>query len=228
MGRNITIPQDFTPKGSRWSFIKITQKRNWRLGIPEKALYKCICGTIKDVFTGGVKSGVSKSCGCYNIEKTIERGTKHGLYYHPAYRVWSKVKTRCYDSKAKEYPNYGGRGVVMCDEWKNNPKSFVEWCLANGWRRGLDIDKDILAERIGVEPLLYSPERCLFVTRKENLNNKRDNVRITFNGITKNITQWAEEIGMNRSSLRYRIQRSKWPIEKALTTPVNSSKIKNN
>jgi len=161
------------------------------------------------------------------VELVIKRATKHGLNKHPLYRIWAKVKTRCYDPKAKEYPNYGGRGVVMCDDWKDNPKSFIEWCINNGWQKGLDIDKDILAEKLGAEPLLYSPERCQFVTRKENLNNKRDNVRVTYNGITKTIAQWAEQTGIKRDCLRYRIQIMKWPLEEALTIPSGLSKLRN-
>lgn len=187
----------------------------------------CACGTIKEVFTGSVKSGTTKSCGCYNLEKIIERGTKHGYCYHPAYRVWAKVKTRCYDKTCKEYPNYGGRGVTMCDEWKDSPKSFVEWCLSNGWQKGLDIDKDIKASRLGVEALLYSPERCSFVTRGENMNYKRNNVRLTLNGVTKNITQWALQTGINRDCLHNRIRELGWSTERALSTPIsNKRKIK--
>lgn len=214
-------PINYIPTGSRLSFVNQTVFGDWSKKIQHKALYRCECGIEKELFINSVKQGKTRSCGCLNLESLKKRATVHGYWSHPAYRIWHKVRQRCYNENCKEYHNYGGRGVEMCSEWKDNPKEFVEWALKNGWKKGLDIDKDILAEKLGAEPLLYSPERCLFVTRKVNLNHTRHNVKIEFEGLTKNLVQWAEEYGLKPNTLWGRLYKRNWPIDRALTEPLN-------
>lgn len=74
-------------------------------------------------------------------------GDKHGLSKHPLHNVWHGIKCRCYGKSSKGYNNYGALGVIMCDEWKNNFKSFYDWAISNGWEKGLQIDKDIKAKK---------------------------------------------------------------------------------
>lgn len=210
------IPIDFVPERSILTFIERVAKN--------KAKYKCECGVIKECFINCVKSGSILSCGCYNKKKLRERA-KHRLLKHPLYRLWAGVKSRCTNHKYKSYKNYGGRGVVVCAEWYDNPEAFIKWCLENGWKKGLFLDKDIIAlEKNVPEPLIYSPEWCRFVTRKENNNNTRYTVFITFNGMTKNIVQWAEHLGMVSNTLQNRLRRRGWSVERALTTPVGKAK----
>ncbi len=129
------------------------------------------------------------------------------------YNLYSSIKIRCYDKNHKDYNNYGGRGIKMCYRWKTNPKSFIEWAIQNGWDKGLQID------RINNNSD-YRPDNCRFVTGKENSNNKRNNVRISFNNKTQTLTQWAEELNININTLYSRIKELKWTIEQAITTPV--------
>jgi hypothetical protein len=98
-------------------------------------------------------------------ESTIKRNKKHGLYYHPLYAVWNTMKSRCRCPTNNKYDYYGGRGIALCDEW-NNPEPFIEWALANGWERGLQIDRE---DNNGN----YEPGNCRFVTSKVNSNNRR-------------------------------------------------------
>lgn len=170
---------------------------------------------------GSVKSGAALSCGCYNLERLSERAV-HGLSKHPLYRVWASVKARCTNSNEKSYKNYGGRGVKLCEEWRDNPEEFIKWGINNGWKKGLELDKDIKAREMGLEPpLVYSPQWCQFVTKRKNNEITRHSVLITFNGVEKTIIQWARDIGITPNTLQNRIRRYKWPIEKALTEPVN-------
>ena len=74
---------------------------------------------------------------------------------------------RCHNPNNPNYPSYGAKGVYVCDAWRNNPKDFIEWALANGYTQGLCIDKDILSKQLGVLPF-YSPATCKFVTYSEN------------------------------------------------------------
>lgn len=198
-------------KESRLTFVRQTV-----FGRKAKALYQCSCGTLKEISISNVKRGTTYSCGCYKRELDVI----HGLYKHPLYKVWIGIKQRCYYKKSISYPNYGSRGVVMCDEWLRDPKAFIDWGLSNGWSFGLQLDKDIKAKKLGVSNLLYSPERCMFVSKKINANNRIDNHFIEFNGKTQTLQEWSEELGMPNETLRRRIRNLGWSIEKSFTTSV--------
>jgi hypothetical protein len=96
----------------------------------------------------------------------IVKKENHGYRKHPLYNLWNGIKVRCYNKNREGYRYWGGRGIIMCDEWKNSPKSFIEWSLSNGWKKGLTID------RINNDGN-YCPENCRFVTHKENILNSR-------------------------------------------------------
>ncbi len=91
---------------------------------------------------------------------------KHGYKNHPLYGVWSMMKARCSNPKFRQYADYGGRGIAVCAEWKASAKSFVEWCVENGWKPGLTIDRRD-------NDAGYSPDNCQFLTRKEQNQNRR-------------------------------------------------------
>lgn len=184
---------------SRLTFIKRTQG-----GKHPKALYKCSCGIEKEIFEYSVNKGTVISCGCYHKERTF----KHGLRDHTLYSVWSKMKHRCDCESANKYYNYGGRGVIVCQEWANDFMSFFNWAIANGWQEGLQLDKDIIPKNKGIEAKLYSPETCCFVTPKVNNNSKRNNRYIEYNGEIKTITEWSEIYGVTVHALRRRIGKS--------------------
>jgi hypothetical protein len=206
---------------SRLTFIKKTVNqvsKNGRILIRSKALYLCECGNSKEIDIQNVKRGHTSSCGCYAKEDKSNRA-KHRLISHPLYSIWIAVKNRCYNPNTKDWSNYGGRGVHVCGEWVNNFICFYNWALSNGWEKGLYIDKDIKAKELGVEALLYSPERCMFVTPKVSSNNVRSNRVLEFKGKQQNLSQWAEEFKINRCTLRDRLKAG-WTIRDALTKPL--------
>ena len=102
---------------------------------------------------------IQKTCGC----------KKHGGYADNLYKVWSGIKRRCNNPNEDSYDRYGGRGIVVCDEWKNKYPPFKIWAEANGYRKGLQID------RINNDGN-YEPDNCRFVTPLENARNKNRNV----------------------------------------------------
>ena len=110
-----------------------------------------------------------------------------------------------------EYKHYGARGIVVCDEWKNNFEPFYDWAMTNGYEENLTID------RIDTNGN-YEPSNCRWATMKEQSNNRRNNRTLTYNGQCKNVTQWAEEKGINPRTLSTRLGRG-WSIERALETP---------
>lgn len=170
-------------------------------------LYRCECGVEKEILIGNVKSGHTKSCGCLKKD-IIPKNAVHLLKWHPLYKVWCNIKKRCYNAGSSDYYLYGGRGVRVCDQWIREFKPFYDWAILNGWKRGLKVDKDIKGDG-----LLYSPETCSIVTNKENCNNTRSCVFLEYNGQRKNITQWAESLGISAYTFRYRMQKSNWNFE---------------
>ena len=145
---------------------------------------QCACGTELEKSGSVLRSAVKTftdprlpSCGCIQKQlastQAIKTFTKHGFAVegqtHPLYKLYHKIRSRCHNPDDTNYPVYGAKGVVMCSEWLGNPQTFIEWCLANGWKPGLQLDKDLLCEEKGIDPKIYSPETCQFVTQHENL-----------------------------------------------------------
>lgn len=178
-------------------------------------LCQCDCGKYVTVIGNNLKKGTSKSCGCLNIEKIIQRNTKHSCSRSRIYRIWQGIKKRTLCKTAKSYLNYGGRGIKIATEWLDFNK-FYEWALSNGYKNNLTID------RINVNGD-YSPENCRWSSYKEQGRNKRNNVLITFKGITKCRSEWEEELCFTKDLIRNRLRRG-WSVEKALSEPLYKHK----
>ena len=141
-------------------------------------------------------------------------------------RIYSNMKSRCYNPKKEHYENYGGRGISVCEEWLNTKhaegfrhcsigfQAFRKWALENGYAENLSLD------RIDTNGN-YEPSNCRWVTQKEQCNNTRTNVMLTYKGQAKTINQWCEELGMNTRQVWNRIFRLGWSVEKALETKEN-------
>lgn len=183
------------PEGSRftrwlvcgepvWSEVKNSKRRNRRLLIP----CRCDCGTESLVSPSSLRSGTSKSCGCIQVEYARSRtptNQTHNLSMHPLHNVWCSMRSRCLNKLNKHYNNYGMLGISVCKEWESF-EEFYEWAEKR-WSRGLDIDR--VNNSLG-----YSPENCRFVTRKENLRNRRNTIRIEWNSETLALSAFAELI----------------------------------
>lgn len=128
--------------------------------------------------------------------------------------IYRNMKRRCYNPKNPAYENYGGRGIVVCDEWKERYagyKRFKEWALSNGYQEDLTIDR--IDNNKG-----YSPDNCRWVTRKVQNNNKRNSHLVTYKGKTQTLTQWCEELGLNYRRTEARVDLLHWSIERAFET----------
>ena len=160
---------------------------------------QCDCGKVVSVRRNQLTSGDSVSCGCYHKEHNHEFGKKHGLTNNPLYTVWAGIKARCLNPKASNYKRYGGRGISICAEWKNDFKAFYDWAVSNGYQNGLTIDR---IDNGGN----YEPNNCRWVTRITQQNNTRRNKIFEYKGIKHSIKEWSRILGVNHETLRYRIQ----------------------
>lgn len=129
-------------------------------------LCRCDCGNFCTVMSTRLASGHTKSCGCYNSEHTVLMNTTHGGTYSRLYSIWSSMKTRCYNPKSKSYGYYGGRGISVCQEWRNDFSAFREWALSHGYQDNLTLD------RIDGDGS-YSPGNCRWATWHEQRTNQR-------------------------------------------------------
>ena len=146
--------------------------------------YMCKCGKTHVARANTVTYQTKKkqdpelpSCGCVELARKTKHGYRKAKETHPTYKVYRSMMDRCYNPNSPGYQWYGAVGVTVCDEWKGNPVSFIEWALSSGWMPDLHIDKDILSEEKGIHPHVYSPETCQWVSAKENVGfaTNRDN-----------------------------------------------------
>ena len=131
------------------------------------------------------------------------------------YAVWVAMRRRCTNSNEACYPQYGGRGVSVCPEW-DDYKAFHDWAVRSGYCRGLTLDR---IDNDGN----YEPSNCRWATRKQQARNRRVTRVLELDGKAKPLAQWAEELGMNRDTLRGRL-RNGWSVRRALTTPIGGSR----
>lgn len=183
--------------------------------VNNKTYWKCICdcGGSRIVRSDHLNNGDVTDCGCYR--RHISHWNKHGMYNSRLYRIWSLMKERCYNEKRSEYKRYGGRGIKVCDEWFDS-STFIKWALDNGY------DDELTLDRIDNNGN-YCPQNCRWISRKEQGSNKRSNRYITHNGITKTITQWANDNGLPYYILKKRIDKLGWSFERAISEPVHQN-----
>lgn len=173
---------------------------------------QCDCGIVKQHFLSTLRYGLSKSCGCFRKENAGEliksRDHKHNLSKHPLYILWRGMKCRCHNINDKGYPNYGARGIFVCDEWKGDFKKYYDWAIKNGWQKGLIIDR--MDNNKG-----YHPDNCRFVSPSISMRNTRRNVMIEHNGKSQCITDWATDLSITTQALKKRLK--KWDDNTALS-----------
>ena len=179
----------------------------------------CDCGSRLAVTTSDLNSKGVQSCGCLNIENIVKRNTLHGYSIrgkkHPLYDTWAGMNARCSNKKHIAFKYYGERGIRVCEEWGKEPSIFIEWCLVNGWERGLTID------RINNDKN-YCPENCRIASMLEQLQNTCRTKIIFFNNKSLTLREWSIETGINKDTLYSRIFKLNWDIEKALTKKTNN------
>lgn len=187
-----------------------------------KYLCLCDCGNYITVRPCHLKSGATRSCGCLHKESAAKQGianTRHGGNRRNApyeekrlYAIWSGMRQRCENPNCTKYPNWGGRGIAVCDEWHDFAK-FQDWAVSNGY------DKELSIDRIDVNGN-YQPDNCRWVTSVVQMNNQRANRRIEVSGETRTIAEWSRLVGIKQGTIASRIDNLGWSPEMAVCTPL--------
>lgn len=176
--------------------------------IKSQHFLKCICDCGNEVIIRSQDLGKTKSCGCYKKEETIKRFSKEFLPFEKEIRSrYRGIKSRCYHEGDRSYKWYGAKGVTMCDEWLNDFYAFYNWCMSNGFKKELHIDKDELCNELGIYPHIYSPETCKFVTLEENNRHQTSNYKIEYEGIEYNLADLSRKLNLDRYLLKRRYEK---------------------
>ncbi len=177
-------------------------------------LCRCDCGGTKITRLNTLRRGEASSCGCYEREvRSLNRDrTTHGQSGSLTFHSWDGILQRCCNPRNKDYPTYGGRGITVCQRWRNSFESFLEDL---GERPSARHSIDRYPDQNGP----YAPENCRWATATEQNRNRRTNVILTFRGQSHCVVEWAEVTGISVSAIYQRIRRG-WTVEDTLTTPV--------
>lgn len=202
-------------------FDRLTVVKYIGLNDRGKSIWLCLCDCGKEHIAQGsyLKSGNIKSCGCLNREMVQKANTKSGYFMKgnkilPEYRIWCAMKQRCTNPNDKDFSSYGGRGIEVCSEWLFNFNSFL---MDMGYKPG----KGYTIDRIDVNGN-YEQSNCRWATMKVQSNNKRNNKRITIDGVCDSLMNWVTRIGcVSYDTAKARINVHGWDPLKALTTPIN-------
>lgn len=216
------------------NFIDLTGQRFGKLTVIKREhndkrgetrwLCKCDCGKETIVLSSHIRNYRIRSCGCLRLENQNNIITQCNLNFEIYIRlkhIFSGMKRRCMNIKDKNYKNYGGRGIKICDEWLNKEKgmmNFCKWAINNGYEDNLTID------RIDTNGN-YEPDNCRWVSIKEQENNRRDNVFLKYKGKVKTLKQWAETTGISYNTVYSRYAREIKLINNSIKKQINVSKI---
>lgn len=181
---------------------------------------KCNCGNLWTGKLQNIKRETTTSCGCYKTKTLKEnpRGKTHGLVNTSEYYSWNAMKNRCLNKNAPNYHNYGGRGITVCDRWKDSFENFYT-DMGSKPKKGYSIDR---IDNNGN----YEPNNCKWSSQKEQTNNQRTNKLLTYKNKIQTLSQWCEELNLNRDTVIERLNKYKWTIEKVLETKTNPKKLK--
>lgn len=176
---------------------------------------RCVCGAtvvVRGSYLRATNRGPKKSCGCRRGEMLTDAWGTHGMTGHPAWNSWSGMRQRCGNPQGKDWTNYGGRGITVCERWQESFENF--WAdMGPTYVKGRSIDRRDNA-------LGYTPENCRWATPPVQGNNTRVNRIIDTPRGAMTVKQAAAAFGLTYVTLHARIFRYGYSVEKALTRPV--------
>ena len=188
-------------KFGRWTVIQ--KDKSDKAGIAVW-LCRCDCGKESLISGNSLRSGNSISCGCFRKENPNHK--THGQSETKVYLVWRSMIARCYNKNVIAYKDYGGRGISVCDKWRDSFENFIS-------DMGLPPPKHTIERKNNNGN--YEPENCLWASYKVQANNRRGNRIIVINGISKTMSQWSEEYGVKVGTIWSRLKNG-WSPELAV------------
>lgn len=181
--------------GEKFNMLTVLEECNERDKYGGK-VYKCRCDCGNIHYVRGIllRNNVVKSCGCLKHKGTHKKRNTR------LYSIWNGIKQRCNNKNNPCYNHYGGRGIKVCNEWLNDFQAFYDWSMSHDYKKGLTIDRiDVNGD--------YEPCNCRWVDWGIQINNRRNNVYLTYNGKTQTMMQWANELDVPYPRLNMRHQR---------------------
>lgn len=197
MGRKLI---DIT--GKKFNHLEVIKLDHEKNGV-RYWLCKCDCGNNKVINGDKIKRGEVKACGCLRGKKT-----KYNYQNKKLYKKWQHMMSRCYNENDISYKNYGGRGIKVCNKWKNYDE-FAKWSLTHGYSENLEID------RINVNGS-YSPRNCRYITNLENKRNRRITLKYNYNGQLLTLKEIADINNIQYKTLWSRMKKNNQNLKKCL------------
>jgi hypothetical protein len=192
--------------GNRYGRLTAIEPTDRRAG--SSIVWKCACDCGTEVFapSTGLRSGDNTSCGCGRAARATKHGGATPNNWSPEYVVWTGMLERCLNPNHHAFPRYGGRGITICDQWRDDFAAFRRDMGPRPRRATIDrIDND----------LGYEPGNCRWATYKEQARNKSNNHRLTIGGDTLTIAEWSERSGISQRRILARIRRG-WDPSRAI------------
>ena len=211
--------------GKNWSMLDLTGQTFGRLKVIRRAgvtanrkvLWECQCecGTTCTVRTAQLRSGKTQSCGCRRKELALEACTKHGCAGRgresKEYRIWQGMIERCTNPNEPHYKDYGGRGITVCQRWRESFAAFLEDV---GHRPSDRHQLDRFPNNGGN----YESGNVRWATRKQQMRNTRANKLLTYQGETLPMVEWCERLSLDYGKVSYRLRRG-WSVAAAFQSP---------
>lgn len=218
VGKNAGPVKDET--GKLFGFLKVISRAENASDGSAQWLCACTykeCKNTRTLRGTLLRTGKVVSCGCYNRELVAAAARTHGCTGHVLYEPWKSMIHRCYRPDNDSYSSHGGRGIIVCDRWKQDPNNFIADMMP-GWEL---LPKDGTVWTLDRKDVNgnYTPENCKWASHKEQQNNKRNNHLIEFEGVIKTAAQWGEIYGLDGPAIIGRIKLG-WTVEKALKDPL--------
>lgn len=192
--------------GNKYNYLTVisyTENSRW--------LCKCVCGKEKIICGHHLKARRTQSCGCLHKENAAKINFLHGKSNTAENLAWKNIKQRCLNPKNKHYKNYGGRGITICDRWRDSFENFLE---DMGERPSPKHSIDRIDNNQG-----YYKENCKWSTKSEQNSNKRNSNNAIYKDKRTTLVSLAKEYNIKKSTLNNRLHLG-WSLEKAIETPV--------
>lgn len=187
----VTMKELIGKQFGRWAVVSMATRKYY-------CLCQCACGVIKPVHINSLERGHTQSCGCLRDELARARIT-HGMSKTNEFKIWQGCKKRCYNTKTKKYPKYGGRGIKVCPRWLESFSNFYQ-------DMGHRPSKAHSIHRINNDGD-YEPSNCKWATNEEQQRNKTTTKLVTYRGLTMTLVEHAKREGVNYKLTHARITR---------------------